>query len=72
MMTRSATTTFAGRASSMRRLRRRASVANAANRTFCSTNGCPSFLEIDPATGRATCPVCGYSRRPRRPAARTN
>lgn len=63
MMTRSATSTYAGRASNMRRLRRRASAATAANRPFCSTNGCPSFLEIDPVTGIATCPVCGFVRR---------
>lgn len=64
MMTRSTTTTFAGRASSMRRLRRRASAANAATRPYCNTNGCPSFLEVEPTTGIATCAICGYTRRP--------
>ena len=60
MMTRSATTTFAGRATNMRRLRRRASAASAANRTYCRTNGCTSFLELHPERGIAVCPVCGY------------
>jgi hypothetical protein len=59
MMTRSATTTFAGRASNMRRLRRRAS---SANRPYCSTNGCTSFLVVDPLSSVATCPVCGFTR----------
>lgn len=44
----------------MRRLRRRASAVGAATRTYCRTNGCPSFLEVDPATGVESCPVCGY------------
>ena len=44
----------------MRRMRRR---ANAATRLFCGTNGCPSFLEVDPHTGLATCAICGYVRR---------
>jgi hypothetical protein len=44
----------------MRRLRRR---ANAAGRMYCSTNGCTSFLEIDPTTGIARCPICGLVRR---------
>jgi hypothetical protein len=30
---------------------------------FCSTNGCPSFLVVDPTTGVATCPICGSTRR---------
>jgi hypothetical protein len=63
MMTRSATTTFAGRASNMRRLRRRASAASAATRTYCRSNGCPSFLELDTVTGVESCPICGYVRR---------
>jgi hypothetical protein len=54
------TTTVAGRASSMRRLRRRAS---AAERRYCPTNGCASFLEVDRATGAATCRICGFRRR---------
>jgi hypothetical protein len=61
MMSRTTTTRLAGRASSMRRLRRR---STAATRPYCRTNGCTSFLEIDPTTGIGTCPVCGYTRRP--------
>ena len=64
MMTRTATASYAGRASTMRRLRRRATAALAATRPYCRTNGCASFLELDPDTGIATCPVCGYVRRP--------
>ena len=46
----------------MRRMRRRtAAVAN--SRLFCGTNGCPSFLEFDPETGKATCKICGFVRR---------
>ncbi len=65
MMTRSATATYAGRASNMRRLRRRASThaASSALRPYCRTNGCASFLEVDTTQGIATCPVCGYTRR---------
>lgn len=63
MMTRTATTTLAGRASTMRRLRRRANAAMAAGRPYCRTNGCASFLELDPDNGVATCPVCGYIQR---------
>jgi hypothetical protein len=63
MMTRSATTTFAGRASNMRRLRRRASLAGSANRPYCRTNGCASFLELDQDERTATCPVCGFTLR---------
>lgn len=62
-MTRSATTTYAGRAATMRRLRRRSQAAQTA-RTYCRTNGCTSFLERDPATGIERCPICGYVRRP--------
>jgi hypothetical protein len=62
MMSRSTTTTLAGRSSSMRRMRRRASGASP-SRIFCGTNGCPSFLEIDPTTGVATCAICGFTRR---------
>jgi hypothetical protein len=45
----------------MRRLRRRAATA----RPYCSTNGCTSYLTVDPATGVAHCEICGYTRRPR-------
>jgi hypothetical protein len=60
MTNRTMTTAVAGRSSSMRRLRRRAS---AAQRPYCGTNGCASYLELDSATGVARCPVCGFRRR---------
>jgi hypothetical protein len=63
MMTRTATTTFAGRASNMRRLRRRATLAGSATRPYCRTNGCASFLEPDAEQRLATCPVCGFTLR---------
>jgi len=53
------TTTTASRASSMRRLRRWAS---SARQLYCRTNGCASFLEIEPTGKIATCPICGYTR----------
>ncbi len=61
MLSRSSnvTTGFSGRATAMRRQRRR--TANA--RLFCGTNGCASFLVLDPETGIATCPICGFKRR---------
>jgi len=62
MMTRSATATVTGRASAMRRLRRRSHTARSTGRLFCSTNGCASFLDLDPGAGVATCHVCGYVR----------
>lgn len=34
-----------------------------ATRLYCRTNGCTSFLEIQPELNRAVCPVCGYTRR---------
>jgi len=62
MMSRSTTASVTGRASAMRRMRRRSS--NTINsRIFCGTNGCASFLEFDPATGKATCNICGFVRR---------
>jgi hypothetical protein len=63
MMNRSTTTSVTGRASAIRRMRRRSSAAGGSGRLFCSTNGCPSFLDIDPETGLATCHICGYVRR---------
>ena len=61
VLTRTTTASLAGRASSMRRMRRRAIQSN---RPFCRTNGCASFLEVDPTTGIGTCPICGYTLRP--------
>jgi len=47
----------------MRRMRRRSHTANASSRLFCGTNGCASFLDVDPETGLATCHICGFVRR---------
>jgi hypothetical protein len=44
-------------------MRRRSTAATANSRLFCSTNGCPSFLEFDSETGKATCAICGFVRR---------
>jgi hypothetical protein len=54
-------TNLSQRASAMRRQRRRSSAGS--TRLYCSTNGCTSFLELDPQTGVATCAICGYTRR---------
>jgi hypothetical protein len=59
MLSRTATNAVAYRASSMRRMRRR---AVAANRLYCATNGCTSFLVIDETAGVAHCEICGYTR----------
>jgi len=60
MMTRTTHSSVTGRASAMRRLRRR---ATAASHLYCATNGCTSYLELDPLGGVARCPICGYVRR---------
>jgi hypothetical protein len=60
MTSRTLTTSVAGRARSMRRQRRRTA---AAGRAYCRTNGCTSFLQVDPTTGVARCEICGYTRR---------
>ncbi len=60
MMTRTTSANVAGRSVAMRRLRRR---SHSASRPYCSTNGCTSFLEVDPDTGIASCPICGFQRR---------
>jgi hypothetical protein len=60
MLSRSMTTSVVGRAGAIRRQRRR---RGASRRPYCATNGCASFLEVDPATGTASCPICGYTRR---------
>jgi hypothetical protein len=46
------------RATASRRIRR-----TNHNHLYCSTNGCTSFLQLDAATGVATCPICGLKRR---------
>ena len=40
---------------SRRRLLRRASL-------YCGTNGCASFLDVDPIAGMALCRICGFRR----------
>jgi hypothetical protein len=60
MLSRASTNAAAYRASSMRRMRRRAAHAN---KLYCATNGCTSFLVIDEASGTAHCEICGYTRR---------
>ena len=61
MLTRSMTTTMTGRAAAARRMRRRASTASA--HLYCATNGCTTYLVIDPERGIARCPVCQAVRR---------
>ncbi len=60
MLTRATTNAVAYRASSMRRMRRRAT--NATTRIYCSTNGCTSFLVLDENSGIAQCEICGFTR----------
>ncbi|HVL53592.1 MAG TPA: hypothetical protein VM344_04975 [Vitreimonas sp.] len=60
MTSRTITTAVAGRSSSMRRLRRRAGTVR---RLYCQTNGCASLLSTDASGRRATCGICGYTRR---------
>jgi hypothetical protein len=59
MMSRTTSASVAGRSAAMRRLRRRSS---AAGRPYCSTNGCTSYLDVEPISRIATCPICGYTR----------
>jgi hypothetical protein len=61
MLTRSMTATVTGRAAAARRLRRRATTVS--GRLYCITNGCTTFLVIDPESGSARCPVCQATRR---------
>ncbi len=63
MLSRSMTHSNSARAGSIRRMRRRTTAAATPGRIFCSTNGCPSFLELDQETGVATCQICGFNRR---------
>lgn len=51
------------RSMAQRRIRR-----TAANRLFCSTNGCATYLVPDVDGRRATCPICGLQRTIRRDA----
>jgi hypothetical protein len=50
----------AGRGVATRRMRRRSATAN---RPYCSTNGCTSYLTVDTVSGTAHCDICGYIRR---------
>jgi hypothetical protein len=63
MLSRTMTNSTSARAGSIRRMRRRTNAAANPGRVFCSTNGCPSFLELDQDSGLATCPICGFTRR---------
>jgi hypothetical protein len=60
MFSRATTNAVANRASSIRRMRRRAFHAN---RPYCATNGCTSYLIVDELGGVAYCEICGYSRK---------
>jgi hypothetical protein len=51
---------LAGRAADARRQRRRLA---GDPRLYCGTNGCPTSLALDPRTGIASCPICGFARR---------
>ena len=59
MLSRTHQSSFAGRAASMRRMRRR---FHGSGRLYCGTNGCASFLTIDPERRIAVCEVCGFTR----------
>ncbi len=45
------------RSGSSRRIRR------LAQRLYCPTNGCTTYLDTDRTQGVAVCPICGYTRR---------
>ncbi len=59
MLTRTHHSSVVGRSASIRRMRRRSMVT----RLYCRTNGCTSFLELQPERGIAVCPVCAYTHR---------
>ena len=59
MLTRTYHSSVVGRSASIRRMRRR----SASTKLYCRTNGCTSFLELQPERGIAVCPVCGYTHR---------
>ena len=60
MLSRTYQSSVVGRSASIRRMRRR-STAN--TKLYCRTNGCTSFLELQPERGIAVCPVCAFSLR---------
>ena len=49
----------AARSADRRRLRRR---FTADDRLYCGTNGCTTHLVLDPRSGVASCPICGFRR----------
>lgn len=49
---------FSQHASARRRIRRTAGN----HRLYCTTNGCTTYLQPDPAGQTASCPICGASR----------
>ncbi|HEX5466344.1 MAG TPA: hypothetical protein VFW92_06680 [Candidatus Limnocylindrales bacterium] len=52
------------RAAAMRRQNgRRGFGRDAGPALYCRTNGCTTYMRLDPATGLATCPICGAIRR---------
>jgi hypothetical protein len=59
MLTRTHHSSVVGRSASIRRMRRR---SIASTKLYCRTNGCTSFLEVQPERGLAVCPVCGYTK----------
>ncbi len=67
MISRSASTitTITQRGAAMRRQQRarRAWSRNDGPALYCRTNGCTTFMRLDPETGVATCHICGASRR---------
>lgn len=67
MISRSASTitTISQRGAAMRRQQRarRNWHRDAGPELYCRTNGCTTFMRLDPETGVATCPVCGAARR---------
>ena len=67
MISRSASTitTISQRGAAMRRQQRarRNWHRVAGPELYCRTNGCTTFMRLDPETGVATCPVCGAARR---------
>jgi hypothetical protein len=58
MLTRTHQSSVVGRSASIRRMRRR---SMATTRLYCRTNGCTSFLELQPERGVAVCPVCSFT-----------
>ena len=66
MISRSASTitTISQRGAAMRRQQRTRHGGHRAPppALYCRTNGCTTFMRLDPETAVATCPVCGASR----------